>query len=412
MKSKQIKSIIYLFLLFIITGCNGQRIQKSEILKQLIKKNDYEGFIKELNNLKDINAFNLEEDNANYTLIGYSCKYKRKKIVEELVNRRADIALGKEDEFYTYDALYVSIENQDPAVVNFLLSKKTNINAIYSEDGLNPMLLACQKNNLEIVKSLVKYGAKINGDPDLKSSNPILTATINNNYKIVEFLVENGADPNISIKENISALDYAKKNNYKIYQLFVSSHSKMTKNSSLDLKTLEDLKTDLHKIKVNVKCDLNMDGKEDMIVLFEPNNLNKYKGSSNHIEESYLYIMINNGKNKFYTNSNSNAVYTSINPLLFNCPIEGLIKLSADKSFFTIEQKSCDRDFDSNEIYSITFKYDSKKNEIKLYSYVKKTYERKDNSEMLLHSKILHSSDFGDILFEDFRIQKDYYTKR
>ena len=81
--------------------------------------------------------------------------------------------------------------------------------------------IACESENIEIVKILIKYGAKIYSETERESEwedfcevkNPIICACKNGNVDILNFLVDNGANLDIRDRNGNTLVDIAIYNN-------------------------------------------------------------------------------------------------------------------------------------------------------------------------------------------------------
>ena len=82
-------------------------------------------------------------------------------------------------------------------VIRLLARNPSLVNA-YSEDGFQPLGLACFFGHFDVAEYLVKAGASLNSKSGnrLKAA-PIQSATAARHHKIVRMLLEHGADPNI-----------------------------------------------------------------------------------------------------------------------------------------------------------------------------------------------------------------------
>ena len=76
-----------------------------------------------------------------------------------------------------------------------------------SKEGYSALVLACYYSNNEIASYLIKHVKDINS----KSSygTPLMAATIKKNSYLTKLLLENNADPNLSDKNNSTALHYS-----------------------------------------------------------------------------------------------------------------------------------------------------------------------------------------------------------
>lgn len=75
--------------------------------------------------------------------------------------------------------------------------------------GWSLLLSASVKNQIEIVKLLVKRGADVNYKHPLTSMTAIAHATYDDNLPMLDFLLQNGANPNIKMKGDVSVLRMA-----------------------------------------------------------------------------------------------------------------------------------------------------------------------------------------------------------
>lgn len=171
------------------------------------------------------------------------------------------------------------------------------------------------------------------------------------------------------------------------------------------LKTITSLKSELanYKIKKEVKCDLNKDKKEDLILFFEPKEIKNLGEYDSYLLNSPVYVLINAGQDKFVVSKNDKIIYT----LSFNCPDDGLKKVVVRDNSFLIEQNTCD-EFGNFQNDNITFEYNLETKSITLEKFKRDYFERKDHSEMLPLSTMVSSKNFGKVFFEDYDSRKQY----
>ncbi|AVL95221.1 ankyrin repeat protein [Moumouvirus australiensis] len=100
----------------------------------------------------------------------------------------------------------------EPDIVQYLVDVGANINA----DKDKALISACSGNHLNVVKYLVKNGANINADND----KALMTACYKNNLDIIKYLIKNGA--NIYADNKRALIIVAKKSNrhYEIMNFF------------------------------------------------------------------------------------------------------------------------------------------------------------------------------------------------
>ncbi|RPJ26151.1 MAG: ankyrin repeat domain-containing protein [Chloroflexi bacterium] len=94
-----------------------------------------------------------------------------------------------------------------------LLARNPQLVSAYSEDGFQPLGLACYFGHFEVAEYLVKAGAPINStsNNELKAA-PIQSAAAARHEKIVRMLLANGADPNAREQGGYSPLHAAAQN--------------------------------------------------------------------------------------------------------------------------------------------------------------------------------------------------------
>ena len=139
------KKILFLFILSsFITACRQH-------------KKTYVADIKE--NSIAIDSFYHKENIFTYTQLGIECKIGNLDNVRQLLAKGANSRFAKKDDYLIYDALFVSIENRHLPIVKYLIENKSDINQIYTEEGLTPLGLARKIGDKEIVSYLIKQGA-------------------------------------------------------------------------------------------------------------------------------------------------------------------------------------------------------------------------------------------------------------
>ena len=139
------KKILFLFILSsFITACRQH-------------KKTYIADVSE--NTIAIDSFYYKENVFKYTQLGIECKRGNLDNIKQLLAKGANSRFAKKDDYLIYDALFVSIENRHLPIVKYLIENKTDINQIYTEEGLTPLGLARKIGDKEIISYLIKQGA-------------------------------------------------------------------------------------------------------------------------------------------------------------------------------------------------------------------------------------------------------------
>lgn len=98
-----------------------------------------------------------------------------------------------------------------PVEVLSEIAVRVGFNHIFEQyDEFDPLTIAVNNNNLELVKRLVELGADIHIQDDL----PLTQACFIGNLEIVEFLVEQGANVNYDDHKGRKAIDFAEQEGY------------------------------------------------------------------------------------------------------------------------------------------------------------------------------------------------------
>ncbi|KAI4490935.1 hypothetical protein M0802_010609 [Mischocyttarus mexicanus] len=96
-------------------------------------------------------------------------------------------------------AILSAAENGDLDKIKLLLIKDPNLIECADKDGYRPLHRACYGNHIEIVKHLLKAGAKIDSKT-MDGWQPLHSACCWNNVECAAILIANGADINAKSK--------------------------------------------------------------------------------------------------------------------------------------------------------------------------------------------------------------------
>jgi ankyrin repeat protein len=226
---------------------NGSNIKQVNLLKQyhMYKNSDDKYTIIRLL-LKHECDINIKEnkDNTGFTLLTYACKKDDLEFIKFLLNNGADPMIL--DNFNNIPFLYLSFHKEEP--VKTLLETGINPNMHYKDpvgqlgnhDGSTPLIMAINVGSIEVVTTLLKYGA----DPNMKHKNgsdPLKYACYLGNVMIVSLLLKAGAyvnDESYKITKNpkIRAM-------FTMYILMQSNKkNSKSKIGSLSLDLMKELK--------------------------------------------------------------------------------------------------------------------------------------------------------------------------
>lgn len=212
--------LLFFFIIFRISLYGQELPTYYKDLIYSIKENNFTDFKTLFAKVDNINRFipeNLEKESYNkLTLLGFACAYKRNKIVEFLLEKKADLNLGVEDDYYVYDALYSIYQKyikktKSSVIGKLLLEKDANPNIVYGDNTRSILHIACSKGDYAMVKLLLDNGADPNnsGNSGIEYKYyPLIEAVKNSDYRIIKLLLDAGADISVKDEYNKTALDY------------------------------------------------------------------------------------------------------------------------------------------------------------------------------------------------------------
>jgi len=143
-----------------------------------------------------------------------ACLYQNKHIVQRLIGMKADMECVYSDDMYCYDALYMAVDKGNAELVKLFLSLGANANVAYNEDGLCPLVMSCSINSYPVTCLLLQYGAKANGLGNLGGdyiTYPLMVAVDKNNINMVKVLLKYGAKTKVKDRSGMSPLSIARR---------------------------------------------------------------------------------------------------------------------------------------------------------------------------------------------------------
>ncbi|WP_278994152.1 ankyrin repeat domain-containing protein [Prevotella melaninogenica] len=143
-----------------------------------------------------------------------ACLYQNKRFVQRLIGMKADMECVYSDDMYCYDALYMAVDKGNAELVKLFLSLGTNANVAYNEDGLCPLVMSCSMNSYPVTCLLLQYGAKANGLGNLGGdyiTYPLMVAVDKNNINMVKVLLKYGAKTKVKDRSRMPSLSIARR---------------------------------------------------------------------------------------------------------------------------------------------------------------------------------------------------------
>ncbi len=137
----------------------------------------------------------------------------------------------KDEGFYSKTALHVAVSDNKLAFVKLLLNAGADVNVL-DENGETPLMMIEEETSEEIVKLLVKYGAKLDIQSKEYKKTALINAAMLDNFKAMRVLIEAGADVNLRDSDGDSALDIV--DNEEIEQLLIAYGAVVEEDSETD----------------------------------------------------------------------------------------------------------------------------------------------------------------------------------
>ena len=256
--------ILYSFLL--LSTCQQQQVQYNNSVATTTVTETVE------EDTSNIDDFCFNEDGFQYTQLGLACKKGDLEAVKTLLAKGADRDFAKQKGEEKFDSFLVSLESGNLPLVKYIFEdvykEHLGLDDDYQLPGSSyilqssPLIIACKSNSLPVVSYLLQKGASPESVPlpypqDYFRESPLLIAYEKNNYEMAKLL----------IKANADLSDPDRTDRYSLADVFVKRGGKW--------RDLVFGDNSIDKIVYSKKKDLNGDGIDNSILIYQPkNNLN------------------------------------------------------------------------------------------------------------------------------------------
>ena len=257
--------ILYSFLL--LSTCQQQQVQYDNSVAPTTVTETVE------EDTSNIDDFCFNEDGFQYTQLGLACKKGDLEAVKTLLAKGADRDFAKQKGERKFDSFLVALESGNLPLVKYIFEdvykEHLGLDGDYQLRGSSyilrssPLIIACKSNSLPVVSYLLQKGASPESVPlpypqDYFWESPLLIAYEKNNYEMAKLL----------IKANANLSDSDRTDRYSLSDVFVKRGGKW--------RDLVFGDNSIDKIVYSKKKDLNGDGIDDSILIYQPkNNLNR-----------------------------------------------------------------------------------------------------------------------------------------
>jgi len=156
----------------------------------LINQDDFKSFTKAIESGIDID----KQDKYGRTLLNYSCLNNKSNFAEYLISKNADV---EKADIYNYRPIHQAISNSNVIIIQLLIQKKCNINALGTSEDTPLHIIAGHEYlksyenemlDIKIAELLIKNGA----DTNLENSDtgkPFHAAYLHGKYNLAKFLL-------------------------------------------------------------------------------------------------------------------------------------------------------------------------------------------------------------------------------
>ena len=256
--------ILYSFLL--LSTCQQRQVQYDNSVATTTVTETVE------EDTSNIDDFCFNEDGFQYTQLGLACKKGDLEAVKTLLAKGADRDFAKQKGEEKFDSFLVALESGNLPLVKYIFEdvykEHLGLDDDYQLPGSSyilqssPLIIACKSNSLPVVSYLLQKGASTECVPlpypeDYFRESPLLIAYEKNNYEMAKLL----------IKANADLSDPDRTDRYSLADVFVKRGGKW--------RDLVFGDNSIDKIVYSKKKDLNGDGIDDSILIYQPkNNLN------------------------------------------------------------------------------------------------------------------------------------------